>query len=366
MNFLRRVWAISSKELRQLSRDRSSFGMLVMIPLVQLILFGYAINTDVRHLRAAVADQSNSGFSRDLIAQLQATQVVDFVDRAATAEELEAMIRVGHVSVGLFIPADALKRHQSGTRKIAQLLMDGSDPVVVGAVAPLRSAPINWHSSSGSAFAEGALELRVFYNPEKRSAVNVVPGLVGVILTFTMVLFTAIAVVREKEHGNLELLISTPVSSLQLMLGKVLPYVFIGLLQAALIIALGYWLFKIPINGGLFDIFAACVFFIVASLTLGLLISSIAQTQLQAMQMTIFVFVPSILLSGFMFPFDGMPKFAQYISELLPLTHFLRIIRGLILRGADLIELYPELLALAAFGFVTLLLSVLRFNKSLD
>lgn len=366
MKFFRRLLAISIKELLQLGRDRTSIGMLIMIPMIQLILFGYAINTDVRHLRAAVADQSQSAYSRQVIAALQATQVMDFVDSATTAEELELMIRRGHVSVGLFIPEDAYRRSVQGNRKIAQLLVDGSDPVIAGAVAQLRNMPLAPERYTPDQFDLGKLQLRIYYNPEKRSAVNVVPGLIGVILTFTMVLFTAIAIVREKEQGTYEMLIATPLSSLQLMLGKVLPYVGIGLLQAMLILLMGYWVFHVPVNGALWDVFFASLVFIAASLTLGLVISTVAGTQLQAMQMTIFVFMPSILLSGFMFPFDGMPRLAQWIAEILPLTHFLRIIRGVVLRGAHLGELMTEMYVLGGFFLVTLSFAVLRFKKRLD
>ena len=366
LNFFRRMWAIAIKELRQLSRDKGTFALVVMIPLIELVLFGYAINTDVRHLRAAVADQSQSAYSRQVIAEVGATQVVDFVATVSTAEQLEALLRSGEVSVALFIPEDAQRRSQQPGRKVAQLLVDGSDPVIAGAVAALRAMPVVQRGSSTMASGAEAFELRIQYNPEKRSAINVVPGLIGVILTMTMVLFTAIAIVREKEQGTLELLIATPLSTMELMVGKVIPYIGIGLIQAALILWMGYWIFSVPINGSLLDIFLASLLFIAASLTLGLVISTLAQNQLQAMQMTIFIFMPSILLSGFMFPFDGMPVLAQNIAEALPLTHFLRIIRGIILRGAELGEMMPEIYTLAIFTVVTLGLAGLRFNKRLD
>ena len=209
-------------------------------------------------------------------------------------------------------------------------------------------------------------EVRNFYNPERRSAVFVVPGLIGVILTMTMAMFTAVAIVRERERGNLEMLINTPVSSLELMIGKVLPFVAIGLVQVTLIMLVGMWLFEVPVSGQVSDVYLAALLFIAANLTLGLLISTLAQTQFQAMQMTIFFFLPSILLSGFMFPFDGMPRAAQYIAELLPLTHFVRLIRGIMLRGAELGMMAGELRALAIFMVVTMAIAVLRFSKRLD
>jgi ABC-2 type transport system permease protein len=220
---------------------------------------------------------------------------------------------------------------------------------------PLISTPV-----------EGRISIVGFYNPQRRSAVNIVPGLVGVILTMTMVLFTAIAIVRERERGNMELLIATPLTSAELMIGKVLPYIAIGLVQTSVILALGRWLFVVPISGGLLDVYVASVLLILANLTLGLLISTRAQSQFQAMQMAFFIFLPSILLSGFMFPFAGMPKVAQWLAEVLPLTHFLRLIRGVMLRGASLWEMWGDVLALLAFITVMMAAAILRFRKRLD
>jgi ABC-2 type transport system permease protein len=208
--------------------------------------------------------------------------------------------------------------------------------------------------------------VRNFYNPERRSAVNIVPGLIGVILTMTMVLFTAVAIVRERERGNLELLINTPVKTVELMVGKIVPYVLIGLVQVTLILLLGVMLFGVPIHGRVEHIYLAALVFIAANLTLGLVISTLAKTQFQAMQMTFFFFLPSILLSGFMFPFDGMPRPAQLIAELLPLTHFVRLIRGIMLRGANVLDLSFDLFALGLFMLVTLSIAVMRFRKRLD
>lgn len=363
---IQRIIAIAVKELRQLSRDRGTFAMVIMIPIIELLLFGYAINTDVRHLRAAYVDHSQTAFSRQLIAEAGATQIVDFVQQAATSNELEAMIRRGDIAVGFIIPHDAHRRNQQQGRAVAQIVVDGSDPVIAGVVAQLRQMPLGLRNEAGKQMQTGTFAIQILYNPEKRSAVNVVPGLVGFILTLTMVLFTAIAIVREKEQGTLELLIATPLSTMQLMIGKVIPYIGIGLIQAALILGFGYWVFSVPINGSLWDMFIACLVFIAASLTLGLVISTVAKTQLQAMQMTVFVFMPSILLSGFVFPFDGMPRVAQWLAEVLPLTHFLRIVRGLVLRGAELGELMNEVYFLIAFAVVTLIVAGMRFQKRLD
>lgn len=366
MNCLTRLVAILRKEVRQLRRDRLTFGMIVGIPVLQIVLFGYAINTDVRHLRAAVADEANSQLSRNLVADIEASQVVDLVIRVETPQALQELLRRGEVKVGIHLPPDFERRLQQGDRRAMQLLVDGSDPLILGAARQLTAIAIP-EAGRPATGADGAImELYNPYNPERRSAVYIVPGLIGVILTMTMVLFTSVAIVRERERGNLELLITTPVRNLELMVGKIIPYIVIGLLQVSLILALGRGLFGVPVNGNLADIYLASLVFIAANLTLGLVISTVAQSQFQAMQMTFFFFLPSILLSGFMFPFDGMPPPAQYFAELLPLTHFVRLIRGIMLRGAGIGELLPEIQALAIFMAVTLAIAVGRFRKRLD
>ncbi|MEX2131206.1 MAG: ABC transporter permease [Pseudohongiellaceae bacterium] len=366
MNSLLRIFAIMHKEVLQLIRDRLTFGMIVGIPLIQLTLFGYAINTDVRHLAAGFADQAGTSLSRQLIADMASSQVVDFAYQADTAEELMLLMDSGKISIGLYLPPDFDRRVIARDRPAAQLLVDGSDPVILGVGRQLVSIPVRFDSQNSATVATNLIEVRNFYNPERRSAVNIVPGLVGVILTMTMVLFTAVAIVREKERGNLELLINTPVRTTELMLGKIVPYVVIGLLQVLIILSLGRYLFQVPLRGQLLDVLYASLIFIATNLSLGLLISTTAKTQFQAMQMTFFFFLPSILLSGFMFPFDGMPPAAQAIAEVLPLTHFNRLIRGIILRGADIGSMNAEVLALLAFMGVTLTLAIARFSKRLD
>jgi ABC-2 type transport system permease protein len=249
---------------------------------------------------------------------------------------------------------------------VAQLLVDGADPIIAGVAQQLSAMPVRFDSQARPPQEAALLEVRNYYNPERRTAVNIVPGLVGVILTMTMVLFTAVAIVREKERGNLELLINTPIKTPELMLGKIFPYILIGLIQLALILGLGWYFFQVPIHGSLIHVLAAASVFIAANLSLGLLISTVAATQFQAMQMTFFILLPSILISGFMFPFDGMPAAAQNIAEFLPLTHFNRLIRGIVLRGADITSMLDELLALAIFTAVVLTLAILRFSKRLD
>jgi ABC-2 type transport system permease protein len=366
-----RLWAIVLKEMRQLRRDRITLAMIVGIPVMQLVLFGYAINLNLRGLDAAIADQAGTAGSRALVMDMLATGVVAPVRDARTPQELMSLLERGEISVGIVIPPDFERRRIDG-REVAQVLVDGSDTVVQSAAiqlaqVPLRATPIdNDRSRQGVGPRGGPISVVSFYNPQRRSAVNIVPGLIGIILTMTMVMFTSVAIVRERERGNMELLIATPLSRSELMVGKVLPYAAIGLVQTTLVLLLGIWLFQVPVNGSVLDVYLASILLIVANLTLGLLISTKAQSQFQSMQMTMFVFLPSILLSGFMFPFAGMPKLVQWLAELLPLTHFLRLIRGIMLRGAGLFELWPEVLALLAFTAVMMTLAILRFRKRLD
>ena len=372
---LRRLWAIVLKELRQLARDRMTAAMIVGIPVIQLTLFGYAINTNVRGLHAGIADQANTASSRALVMDMLATDVVEPVAKVDTPQQLMELIRRGKISVGIAIPPDFERRRYEG-REAVQIMVDGSDTAVQSAVIQLAQVPVNGSAQAPITSAArvpatstpptGQVSVVSFYNPERRSAVNIVPGLIGVILTMTMVLFTAIAIVRERERGNMELLIATPLTSAELMIGKVLPYIAIGFIQTSVVLALGVWLFKVPILGSLLDVYLAAGLLILANLALGLLISTRAQSQFQAMQMSFFVFLPSILLSGFMFPFAGMPKLIQYFAEILPLTHFLRLIRGVMLRGGSLWELWPDVAALLAFTLVMMALAILRFRKRLD
>lgn len=358
----RQIFAVMVKELRQMARDKMTVAMMLGIPTLQLLLFGYAINLDVRNLPAAVADLSGTGGSRALTQDLFATGVIRPVAGVRTPQELQTLLRKGEIKIGIVIPADFERRRLDG-REAMQVIVDGSDTSVQSTARQLAQMPLD---GRGLSELQGQISVLPLYNPARRSAVNVVPGLIGVILTMTLVMFTAMAIVREKERGNLELLITTPVSSGELMVGKVLPYIGVGLVQTTVVLLLGVLLFKVPINGSLWGVYGAAMLLIVANLTLGLLVSTRAQTQFQAMQMAFFLFLPSILLSGFMFPFDGMPRAAQWIAEVLPLTHFVRLIRGVVLRGANLFELWPDVLALLAFTAVMMSLAILRFRKRLD
>ncbi len=367
---LRRLFAVMLKELRQMRRDRVTLAMIVGIPVMQLVLFGYAINLNLRGLEAGIADQARTAGSRALVMDMVATGVIAPKLDVDTPQQLMDALRRGEISVGVVVPPDFERRRIDG-REAVQVLVDGSDTVVQSAAVQLAQMPLD--NSRALARTTGLRETSAqqisvvsFYNPERRSAVNIVPGLIGVILTMTMVLFTGVAIVRERERGNMELLIATPISRSELMIGKVLPYVAIGLVQVTLVLLLGAWLFKVPLRGSLLDVYAASLLLIVANLTLGLMISTLAKSQFQAMQMSFFAFLPSILLSGFMFPFAGMPRPVQWLAEALPLTHFLRLIRGVMLRGAGLLELWPAVIALAVFTALMMTIAISRFRKRLD
>jgi ABC-2 type transport system permease protein len=381
MSSLIRIYAIFNKELMQLKRDRMTFGMVVMIPLIQLMLFGYAINTNIREIPVAVVDHSETGLSRVLIQTIAATQVVKFTEHYNNVKQAVAAISRAEVRAVLVIPHDVgqrLARHPSvglgsppasdeeTSRPVAQWIVDGSDTMIAGAIKSLRSMPLTELLSKPTNRQTPTFEVALLYNPEQRTAVNIVPGLVAVILTMTMIMFTSAAIVRERERGNMEMLITTPVHSIELMIGKIIPYMFIGAVQVVIILGLGKLLFNVPIVGSPWQLAAATLLFITASLTLGLVISTFVSNQLQAMQLTLFVLLPSILLSGFMFPYDGMPLAAQYIAEALPATHYMRLIRGVVLRDVEVINMTFDLYWLVLFTAAGLIVASLRFKKSLD
>ena len=360
MSAARRLLAIVTKELYQLRRDRLTFAMIIGIPTLQLLLFGYAINMDVRNLAATVVDEANTMRSREIVAALTHAQVVDVRFREATPQAAMDRIRRGEASVAIVLPSDLDRRLQRRERSAIQLIVDGSDPVIMQAARQLTALPVH------GAAPTPAVEVLNLYNPERRSALNTVPGLIGVILTMTMVMFTGVSIVRERERGNMEFLIATPVRPLELVVGKVLPFVAIGLVQVSIVLALGSWIFSVPVRGALLDVYLVALAYIVACLGLGVLISTLAKTQFQAMQVAFFTFLPQILLSGFMFPYAGMPRAAQWIAEVLPLTHFVRMIRAVMLRSASIGELTGDLLALVAFSVVALGAATMRFRKRLD
>ena len=381
MKSLYRIQAIVGKELIQLRRDKMTFAMIVMIPLIQLLMFGYAINTNVRYIPVGVIDNSQTALSRVLIQTVSATQVVNFTQTYQSVKQGEAAIASGEVRAVLVIPKDVsqrLVRHQTlgfatpassneeTSRPIGQWIVDGSDNVIAAGIKSLRNMPLAELLRKPVNRTTPTFEVMLLYNPEQRTAVNIVPGLVGIILTMTMIMFTSAAIVRERERGNLELLITTPVKPMELMIGKIIPYMLIGMIQVGIILGLGYLLFNVPINGGLLQLTMATMLFITASLVLGLIISTIAKNQLQSMQMTIFILLPSILLSGFMFPFEGMPKVAQYIAQLLPATHFMELVRGVVLRDVEVTAMAYDMYWLGLFTLGGLLIASLRFKKNLD
>lgn len=374
---LDRTTAIAVKEFKQLVRDRITFAMIVMIPLVQLLLFGYAINTDVRQVPAGYVDDSGSSVGAALIQDIAASQVVQWRARYASIEQAEQAITRGEVAAVLYLPPDLTRRladrqfnpdgnEPTQQRPLGHWITDGSDPMLSAAVKGLRQFPVQLKGPPMLVPAPVSFELVSYFNPEGRTAVNIVPGLVAVILTMTMILFTSAAIVREREQGNMEFLINTPVRPLELMLGKIVPYMLVGFIQMGIILGLGHLLFSVPLPGNVLALLVTTLLFVLASLTLGLLISTRAQSQLQAMQMTVFVLLPSILLSGFMFPFEAMPKPAQWIAETLPATHYVRLSKAVILRGASWPDLVPDMAALLVFFVLGLLIATMRFKKRLD
>ena len=366
-----RVVAVARKELLQLVRDRLSLGFIVGIPSLQLLLFGYAINLDVRHIPTAIVDQSQTALSRQLVGELAATQTFRPVRAPKTETEAIRLLAASEVGAVVVIPPDLDRRLYRGRGAEISILADASNPTVAAAVAAAGEGlgnAIALRAQVGAredAVRGAPLRIAVvpFYNPERRTPVFIVPGLVGVILTMTMMLMTALAVVRERERGTFEFLIATPVRRSELMIGKIVPYLIVGQIQVALVLTLGAWIFDVPIHGSLVDLALGAGVFVGAMLTLGLVISAPARTQFQAVQMAFFFFLPSMLLSGFMFPFDAMPEPAQWIGTVLPLTHFLRIARGILLKGAPLSSMLDEVAAIALFGAVTLALAVRTFTK---
>ena len=371
-----RPLVIAWKELLQLRRDRLTLAMMVALPVVQLLLFGYAINTDVRHLPMVVYDQDESAQSRDLWRSLEATGFYDVRGHVHGYDEIDRVLRSGGARVALVVPPRYGADVGSARPTTVQLIVDGSDPQVVASATNTAASLISARSGEllltrlGGAPGDHRrapieLEPSIRYNPDLRTAVYVVPGLIGVILTMTMVMLTAMAIARERERGTLEQLIVSPVGTVELLIGKIVPYIAIGYVQMILVLVLGRLVFGISIAGSIPVLFGVTFFFIAANLALGLFFSTLAKTQQQAMQMSFFFLLPNILLSGFMFPFEAMPRPAQWLSQGLPLTHFLRIVRGLVLKGSGLADLMVEVLWLMAILVALVMLSALRFRKKI-
>ncbi|MET0278439.1 MAG: ABC transporter permease [Pseudorhodoplanes sp.] len=369
--FWRRTQAMLIKEFIQLRRDRVSFAMIVMIPLMQLILFGYAINTTPRDLPTAVLLQENSDIGRTILKAMQNTKYFKVTHQVEDEQEFDRLLASGTVLFGVEIPRGFERDLRRGDKPALLVAADATDPVAsgsaMGALGQLvRTALQNERGipDSGKPLFEFRNHAR--YNPAAETALNIVPGLVGTILTMTMLIFTALSVTREIERGTMEALLAMPITPVEIMLGKIIPYVFVGFLQATLIVGTGVLLFHVPILGSLLLLAALSTLFIAANLSIGYTFSTIAQNQLQAMQMSMMFFLPNILLSGFMFPFAGMPRWAQWIGEALPLTHYIRIVRAIMLKGATIQDLRYDAIALFVLMLVAMTIAVTRFRRTLD
>jgi ABC-2 type transport system permease protein len=370
-----RVFAVFLKELVQMRRDRPTFAIMIMMPIMQLVLFGYAINTDPRHLPAVVEMREDGPLTRAFLASLTASTYVDIIAIARTAEEGDALLRSGDANFLISIPEGFERRMVRGERPQILIAADATDPVAAGGaiaaierVAQQAFAPELEGSLSFLAPTPAPYEIVVHrrYNPAGVTAFNIVPALLGVILTMTMVMITSIALTRETERGTMENLLATPVRPLEVMIGKTTPYVFVGAIQVAIVLIVATLLFRIPFTGSFLAFLVAVTLFILANLMLGYLISTVARTQMQAMQMTFFIFLPSLLLSGFMFPFAAMPGWAQAIGEALPITHFLRIVREVVLKSAGFGDILGDLWPLALILLVLATLALMRFRRTLD
>ncbi len=367
-----RFWPMFRKEFIQMRRDRLTFGMMIGIPVIQLLVFGYAIQTDVRNLPTVVLDESRTPESRDLIAAFQNTGNFRVVAHVDGRPALDAAIARGDAQAAIVVPYDYPRHLARGTTATVQVIVDAADPLssqaalnAAAGVAQVRNLAILSRTAGRTAIPVEA-RVRPRYNPGLRSPNYIVPGLVGVILTMTMVLITAMAIVRERERGTLEQLIVTPITKTELMLGKIAPYVGVGLMQMTAVLLLGRFVFDVPLTGNILLLYGVSLIFIIASLSLGLFVSTLVRTQQQAMQASFGFMLPNILLSGFMFPRQAMPEIAQWLGLLVPLTYFLKVVRGILLKGVGLDALWREVLILAAFAVVLIVASVRRFHKTLD
>lgn len=370
-----RFWAMVVKEFVQMRRDRLTFGMMIGIPFIQLLLFGFAINSDPRHLPAAVLLADQGPHSRTFLYAVQNSTYFDLVRQVRTESEAHDALVRGEVQFVINIPASFTRDLLRGDRPAILFEADATDPAATGnALGSLREllttafqndfkGPLTYLASPN-----GPIDLRVHarYNPEAITQYNIVPGLMGVVLTMTMVMITGLAITRERESGTMETLLSMPTRPLEVLIGKIIPYILVGYVQVVLILAAAYFLFHVPMVGRLALLFLAVLVFIAANLAMGITFSTVAQNQRQAMQMSFFFFLPSLLLSGFMFPFRGMPPWAQAIGEIFPLTHFLRIVRGILLKGNGLEDIASQLWPIALFAAIALTIGVKRYRQTLD
>ncbi|CUH96733.1 putative membrane protein [Propionispora sp. 2/2-37] len=373
---MKRLWALLIKEFIQMRRDRITFAMMVGLPVIQLLVFGFAINTDVKHLSTIVFDQSRQQEGRDLLAEFTASEYFDINYVASSYQQVNDAIEAGKAKVGIILPPDFSQNINHGRSAAVQVIVDASDSMSASSaistaqmIGQLKSQEILLKKleNSGIKKFEQPYDIRIrpWYNPDFVSAFYMVPGILGTILTMTMVMITSMAIVREREQGTLEQLIVTPMRSYELMLGKIIPYIFVGYVQATLSLIMGVLVFDLPLQGSIGLLYALTTLFIIASLALGVLISTVAKTQMQAMQMSFFIFLPSILLSGFMFPREAMPKLFYWLGNVLPLTFYLEIMRGIVLKGIGLEFLWTQTLALITFIVVVLTLSIIKFQKKM-
>lgn len=370
-----RIWALAGKEFIQLKRDRMTFAMLIGVPIMQLILFGFAINTDPKSLPTAVIQKEISPFTRTLMASLQNTGYFRFTHRIESRAEADHLLKTGEVTFVLTIPEDFSRRLVRGEGPELLLEVDATDPVAGGnAIAAAEQAirqgfehdfkgPLAYLATAPPAFS---LNVQQRYNPEIITQYNTVPGIIGVILTMTLVIITGISLARERELGTLENLFAMPLLPIEVMLGKIIPFIIGATVQVAIVLTAARFIFEVPILGSLWLLALGVVVFVAANLAVGFTFSTIAKTQLQAMQMSIFFFLPSILLSGFMFPFAGMPGWAQTLGHGLPLTYFLRIVRGVMLKDAGLAEIWPHIWPLMIILVVVMTIALRRYKATLD
>ena len=370
-SFFRQTWAMLIKEFIQLRRDRVSFAMIIMVPLIQLMLFGYAINTNPRHLPTAVLMQEDTDLGRSIIKALENTKYYDVKYVLDNEAEFDQLLASGRVLFAIEIPVNFERAVRRGDKPALLVAADATDPIGSASAMASLGTLVETALAHDRAVPDGAtppFEIRIHarYNPAANSSLNIVPGLVGTILTMTMLIFTALSVTREIERGTMESLLAMPITPFEIMLGKIIPYIIVGFVQAALIIGLGVGLFGVPILGSLLLLACLSTLFITTNLSIGYTFSTVAQNQLQAVQMSLMFFLPNILLSGFMFPFAGMPLWAQWIGEALPLTHYLRIVRAIMLKGSTLSDLSFDTWALAGLMVVAMTIAITRFRRTLD
>jgi ABC-2 type transport system permease protein len=370
-----RWWGIVLKEFLQLKRDRITFGMVIGIPIIQIVLFGYAINTDPKQLPTAVVMGDRSEFTRSFLAAMKTSGYFALVSESPNEEAARAALQRGEVQFVVSFPADFTRRLLRGERPALLIEADATDPAATGAaigsVRELAASAARKDLTGALAPLAGSpapFEVRVhkLYNPEGITQHNIVPGLMGVILTMTMVMMTGLAMTRERERGTMENLLAMPAQPLEVMTGKIVPYIFIGLIQSTIILLAALYLFGVPFAGSAVVLYTVSILFIAAQLTVGITVSSLAQNQLQAMQLTFFYFLPTILLSGFMFPFRGMPEWAQWIGNVLPATYFMRLVRGVLLKGSDWAELWPNIWPLMVFTVAMMSVATIFYRRTLD